>query len=75
MKVEKVIIGKQGEVSEQYKQFNKIINEKNIPVVIVKKGDIVNILNSKKNENTTWYLCLGNGDKFGWVSGDYISPV
>ena len=39
------------------------------------KGDIVNILNSKKNENSTWYLCLGSNDKFGWVSGDYISPV
>lgn len=38
-------------------------------------GEIVNILNKKNDGNTTWYLCLGNNDKFGWVSGDYILPV
>lgn len=38
-------------------------------------GEIVNILNKKNDGNTTWYLCLGNNDKFGWASGDYILPV
>ncbi len=43
LNVKKVIIAKQGEESEQYKIFQKIIQEKNINVVQVKKGDIINI--------------------------------
>lgn len=36
-------------------------------------GEIVKILNSKKNtDGKIWYLCLGDGEKFGWASGDYI---
>lgn len=43
LEVGKIIIGKQGEECEQYKEFKKIVQEKDIPVAIVKKGDIVNI--------------------------------
>lgn len=43
LKVKKVIIAKQGEDSEQYEEFQKIIKEKNIKVVQVKQGDIINI--------------------------------
>ena len=43
MKVEKVVIGKQGEISEQYNHFCKIIKEKQIPVLMVQKGDIVSV--------------------------------
>jgi len=38
-----VIISEQGEVSEQYESFCNIVKEKNITVVKVKKGDILNI--------------------------------
>lgn len=41
--VRKVIIGKQGEVCEQYKEFREIIKEKKITVTIVENGDIINI--------------------------------
>ena len=41
--VGKVIIGPQGEMSEQYKKFCEIVKEKQIQTVVVKKGDIVNI--------------------------------
>lgn len=41
--VKKVIIGEQGEVSEQYNEFCSIIKEKEIPVVVVRKGDIINV--------------------------------
>lgn len=37
MKVDKVIIGKQGQDSENYQIFRKIVKEKNIKVQIVKK--------------------------------------
>ena len=43
LKVKKVIIAKQGEDSEQYEEFQKITQEKNINVVQVKNGDIINI--------------------------------
>lgn len=43
IEVDKVIIGKQGENSEQYIEFCKIVKEKKIPVIVVKKGDIINI--------------------------------
>lgn len=43
LKVVKVIIGEQGEESEQYKEFCNIVKEKQIPIVVVKKGDIINI--------------------------------
>lgn len=43
LKVGKVIIGEQGEECEQYKEFSNIINEEQIPVTVVKKGDIINI--------------------------------
>ena len=36
-------------------------------------GDIVKILNKKKaSDGKIWYLCLGNGEKFGWASSQYI---
>jgi len=41
--VGKVIIGQQGQMSEQYKRFCEIVKEKHIQTVVVKKGDIVNI--------------------------------
>ena len=43
LKVGKVIIGEQGEECEQYQEFCTIVKEKDIQVVIVKKGDIINI--------------------------------
>ena len=43
MKVGKVIIGEQGEDSEQYEELCRIVKEKEIPVVVVQKGDIINI--------------------------------
>lgn len=43
LEVGKVIIGEQGEECEQYEEFSKIVKEKKIPVVVVKKGDIINI--------------------------------
>lgn len=43
MKVGKVIIGEPGEDCEQYKEFCNVIKEKQIPVIVVKKGDSINI--------------------------------
>ena len=43
MKVGKVIIGKQGQENEQYKEFCNIVKEKQIQVIVVKKGDSINI--------------------------------
>ena len=43
MKVGKVIIGKQEEECEQYKEFCKIVEEKGITVVVAQKGNIINI--------------------------------
>lgn len=43
LKVEKVIIGQQGDGREQYDEFCKIASEKQISVVVVKNGDIINI--------------------------------
>lgn len=43
LEVGKVIIGTQGEMSEQYEKFCEIVKEKQIQTVVVKKGDIVNI--------------------------------
>lgn len=43
IKVEKVIISKQGEISENYGQLKKIVKEKKIKVIVVKKGDSIKI--------------------------------
>lgn len=43
MKIGKVIIGKQGESSEQYNEFCEIVRERQISTVIVRQGDIINI--------------------------------
>lgn len=43
LEVRKVIIGEQGEDSGQYAEFCTIVKQKEIPVVVVKKGDIINI--------------------------------
>jgi len=43
IKVEKVIICKQGEDSENYQKFNKIVKEKRIKVIVVKKGDNIHV--------------------------------
>ena len=43
LEVEKVIIGKQGEESEQYKEFCEIVKEKDIPVVQVTAGDVIKV--------------------------------
>lgn len=43
LKVEKIIIGKQGEASEQYNEFCNIIKEKGIPIFMVKRGDVINV--------------------------------
>ena len=39
LKVKNVIISKQGEDSENYETFKRIVNEKKISVIVVKKGD------------------------------------
>ena len=41
--VSNVIISKQGEVSENFKKFQKIVSDKNINIMIVKKGDYITI--------------------------------
>lgn len=38
-----MIIGKQGEESEQYKEFCEIVKEKDIPVVQVIAGDVIKV--------------------------------
>lgn len=43
LEVGKVIISKQGKECEQYALFRKIIDEKEIPVIVVKQGNIINI--------------------------------
>ena len=43
IKVEKVLIAKQEEQSENYKRFLNIVKEKNIPVIVGKRGDKINI--------------------------------
>jgi len=43
IEVGKVIIGEQGKECDKYVEFCKIIENKNIPVVIVEKGDIINV--------------------------------
>jgi uncharacterized protein YgiM (DUF1202 family) len=40
-----------------------------------KNGDILKVLNKKDYNNVTWYLCLGDNKKFGWVSGKYIKSI
>lgn len=37
LKVGKVIISKQGEESENYKEFKRIVRERKIKVIVVKK--------------------------------------
>lgn len=37
LKVDKVIISKQGEDSENYEEFKRIVNNKKIEVIVVKK--------------------------------------
>ena len=39
------------------------------------KNDIVKVLREKKNGNVIWYLCLGNDDRFGWCSGEYLTVI
>lgn len=41
--MKKVIIGMQGEECSQYKEFCKIVKQKQIKVVIVRQGDIINV--------------------------------
>ena len=43
IEVKKVVIGVQGENSEQYKEFCKITKQRQVQVVVVKKGDIIHI--------------------------------
>ena len=43
IKVEKVLTAKQEEQSENYKRFLNIVKEKNIPVIVGKRGDKINI--------------------------------
>ena len=48
LKVENVIISKQGEDSENYRRFRHIVNKKKINVIVVEKDQIINI---EKNLN------------------------
>lgn len=43
LEVKKIIIGKQGEESKNYTELLKISQEKLIPIVVVKKGDAINV--------------------------------
>ncbi len=43
IKVEKVIIGKQFEISDNYKEFVEIVKKKEIKVEVVEEGTIINI--------------------------------
>ena len=43
IKVEKIIVGKQGEINENYKKLVNIANEKSIKIITVKCGDKINI--------------------------------
>lgn len=43
LEVRKVIIGKQGEINEQYEKFSNIVKNKGINVAVVNKGDILDI--------------------------------
>ena len=43
LKVEKVIIGRQYEISENYNKFKEIVKEKNIKVQVVETGDKIKI--------------------------------
>ena len=57
LKVEKVIICKQGKDSENYKIFKKIVKEKNIKVIVVKKRGWACNWGKNKNPNfmaKTW---------------------
>ena len=39
LEVENIVISKQGEISENYKKFEKIVKEKHIKVLVVGQGD------------------------------------
>ncbi|MDO5011719.1 MAG: hypothetical protein Q4E31_12905, partial [Intestinibacter bartlettii] len=41
--VKKIIIGKQGDSKEQYDKLLEISKKKMIPIIVVEKGDIINI--------------------------------
>lgn len=43
MKVDKVIISKQGELSKNYEKFENLVNKKQIEVIVVENGDKINI--------------------------------
>lgn len=43
LKVENIIISRQGEESENFTEFMGLVNEKNINLIIVKKGDFIYI--------------------------------
>ncbi len=53
LKVKNVIISKQGEISENYKKFKKIVKKNKIIVHIVKKGDKIN-LEKNTSINILW---------------------
>ena len=43
LQVKNVVISKQGETSKQYLEFKEIVKQKKINVLVVKKGDKINI--------------------------------
>ncbi len=63
LKINKAIIGKQGEISENYHTFLKLAKEKNIAIQVVKKGDKVLL------ENNLYFDILWPG---GEMIGDNI---
>ena len=52
LKVDTVIIGKQGERNDTFEEFYQIIKLKNAKLKVIKKGDII------KFDNTTYLKCL-----------------
>ena len=57
LKVNKVIIPKQVESSEEYEKFLKIVHSKNIKVILAKKGDKIEI------ENDLYFLVMWPSEK------------
>jgi len=68
IKVEKVIISKQEETSENYQEFLKLVKDKHIKVIEVKKGDRVFIekkmyLKNKSLQSIKKFRKLDNMEK------------
>ncbi len=48
LKVKNILIAKQAKITKEYEEFMQIVKEKNINLLIVKQGDVINIENDLK---------------------------